>query len=143
MKVIRSADLLSNSILWKASEKSAMVNTLAFFKIGSFFSIVRMVYTGLRIALFITWLGPIHIVMFPLGFSFTSIFDNQSVGDWLRDWLDCPVNFIELRQWNATSGSMDRCNTGVHFYVQRVSKGLPTPWFEDIREVLKDVLFSD
>ena len=80
IKVVRSADSSSNSIVWKASKTSTMVNTLAFFKRGSFSSIVGMVYTGLRIALFIVWLGSIHILMFPLGFSFTSMFDNQSVG---------------------------------------------------------------
>ena len=78
-KVVRSEDSSSNSIVWKAFETSTMVNTLAFFKRGSFSSIVGMVYTGLRIALFIVWLGSIHILMFPLGFSFTSMFDNQSV----------------------------------------------------------------
>ena len=50
------------------------------FKRGSFSWIIGMVYTGLQIALFIIWLGSIHILMFPLGFSFTSIFNNQSVG---------------------------------------------------------------
>ena len=111
----------------------------------------RMVYTGLHITLFIVWLGSIHILMFPLGFYFNSMFDNQSVGCVtglivpLSQSLDNSLlnNFIELGHWNATSGSMDRCNTRVHFYVQRASEGLPTPWFEDIRVVLKDVLFSD
>ena len=88
IKVVRSVDSSSNSIVWKASKTSTMVNTLAFFK-GNFSLIVGMVYTGLRIALFIVWLASIHILIFPLGFSFTSMFDNQSVG--LRDWLDCPV----------------------------------------------------
>ena len=46
----------------------------------SFSAIVGMMYTGLWIALFIVWLGSIHILMFPLGLSFTSMFDNQSVG---------------------------------------------------------------
>ena len=46
IKVVRSADSLSNSIVWKASETSTMVNTLAFFKRGSFSSIVGM---GLRV----------------------------------------------------------------------------------------------
>ena len=146
IKVVRGADSSSNSIVWKASETSTMVNTLAFFKRGSFSSIVVMVYTGLRIALFIVWLRSIHILIFPLGFSFTSMFDNQSVG--CATSLIVPLsqrldNFIELGHWNATSGSMDRCNTRVHFYTQRVSEGLPTPWFEDIRVALKDVLFSD
>ena len=88
--------------------------------------------------------------MFPLGFSFTSMFDNQSVGCVtglivpLSQGLDNSfVNFIEVGHWNAKSGSMDRCNTRVHFYMQRVSEGLPTPWFEDIRVALKDALFSD
>ena len=112
IKVVRSADSSSNSIVWRASETSTMVNTLAFFNRGTFSSIVGMVYTGLRIALFIVWLGSIHIL-------------------------------IELGHWNATSGSMDWCNSRIHFYVQRVSKGLPIPWFEDIHVVLKDVLFSD
>ena len=80
IKVVRNADSSSNSIVWKASKTSTMVNTLAFFKRGSFSSIVGMVYTGLRIALFIVWLGSIHILMFPLGFFFTSLFDSQSVG---------------------------------------------------------------
>ena len=79
IKVARSADSSSNSIAWKASETSTMVNTLAFFKRGSFSSIVLMVYKGLRIALFFVWLGSINILMFPLGFSFTSMFDNRSV----------------------------------------------------------------
>ena len=74
IKVVRSADLSSNSIVWKASETSTMVNSLAFFKRGSFSSIVGMVYTGLRIDLFI------HILMNPLGLSFTSMFvTNQRV----------------------------------------------------------------
>ena len=77
----------------------------------------------------------IHILMFPLGFSFTRMFDNQSVGCAtglivsLSQSVESEVlvNFIELGHWNATSRSMDRCNARIYFYVQRVFEGLSTP----------------
>lgn len=43
IKVVRGADSSSNSIVWKASETSTMVNTLVFFERESFSSIAGMV----------------------------------------------------------------------------------------------------
>ena len=45
------------------------------------FALVRsgIVYLGLRMALFMVWLGSMHIPIFPCGFSLTRMFESQSV----------------------------------------------------------------
>ena len=45
------------------------------------FALVRsgIVYLGLRMALFMVWLGSMHIRIFPCGFSLTRRFESQSV----------------------------------------------------------------
>ena len=45
-----------------------------------FSSIVGIVYLGLRMALLMVWLGSMHIRSFLFGFSFTRMFESQSVG---------------------------------------------------------------
>lgn len=50
---------------------------------GSFSSIVGMEYIGLLIGLLIVWLGSMHILSFPLGFSLTSTYIGKPFR-WLR-----------------------------------------------------------
>ena len=57
-----------------------MLKTFALVRSGTFSSIVGIVYLGLRMALFVVWLGSMHIPSFPFGFSLTRLFESQSVG---------------------------------------------------------------
>ena len=75
-----SDDSSSKTMVWKASDTSTIVNTLALVSSGSFSSIVGIVYFGLLIALLMVWLGSMHIRSLPFGFSFTRMLESQSVG---------------------------------------------------------------
>ena len=85
--MVSKDDSSSNSMVWKASETSTMVKTFALVRSGSFSSIVGILYLGLRMALFMVWLGSMHIRSFPFGFSLT----RKQVCE-LYDWFyDAPA----------------------------------------------------
>ena len=61
---------------------------LQWLEVEVFSSIVGIVYLGLLVALFMIWLGSMHIRSFRFGFSLTRMFKSQSVGcDWFCDAL--------------------------------------------------------
>ena len=78
--MVSKDDSLSNSMVWNGSATSTMMKTFALVRSGSFSSVVGIVSLGLRMALFMVWLGSMHIRSFPFGFSLTRVFESQSVG---------------------------------------------------------------
>ena len=78
--MVSKDDSLSNSMVWNGSATSTMMKTFALVRSGSFSSVVGIVSLGLRMALFMVWLGSMHIWSFPFGFSLTRMFESQSVG---------------------------------------------------------------
>ena len=84
---MRKEELSSITIVWKASDTSTIVYTLALVSNGRFSSIdgINGVF-GRLIALLTVWLGSMHILSLPLGFSWSKMLESQSVGcDWFNN----------------------------------------------------------
>ena len=67
--VVKNEELSSNSMFVNPLYTSTQEKILALFNLGSNSSTVGMGYFGTSMALLIVWLGSMHTLMLPSGFS--------------------------------------------------------------------------